>query len=655
MNRSGLLAFVIIVLSACGADDPECRIRPSGEPGIRLLECPTGTVRIVGGEGEGVCTVTSEKEGWRRVTCSDGTTVLIDPEGQVHFPGSGSIRGMATLVGNEGDNEGIVVRAEGTPFQTKTSADGQFVLEDLPAGLYRLVFEYPGRVPEIRENVPVVNGTYTLEEVPVSPSLRLSSEHGARVIPSPSGESLLVVEEKPTGTIVRLVHLETWEIVHLTSNARNPSYRFDGRKVLWTENLTSRSKVRTYDVDSGEREDLPLTGIDAVYFADGRTILVAQREEYKDRLVAWDTVEWRSIDLGPWSPSPISDLPMGRDGSSVVFNVGSELVLWDRENEEHVVLAGAGSGLQDVIFHPAGRKVAVIQRGSQRSLVLADLSRGTTATLEPRLREPLQALPDGSLLWNGEDDWKLWDGRTGETLPLPLPESHGGASIYPLPDGSGFIHFEYPLAYLMMRDEDHPRLLSANAIGQPKIASDGKHVVLEVLEDRPYTRVFRVEDGSSERLEGVGWSLGPDPGWICRVDSENRLVYYDFAKGKEVEIAPAIRDFSFGGNDTLIVRRLSQEFGGPLGIWERSTGEVRWLGSGNDPHLSRNGRYLFYRACPEEPPAQCNTLYRYDRVTEEVDWISNDTSGVRAMYDRFATFQVGEGEARGLYLVLGEP
>lgn len=662
MKRFGILSLVVLLFVSCGSEEPECRIRSSGEPGIRLLECPSGTVRIAG-EGEGVCTVSSEKEGWRRVSCSDGTSVLIDPEGKVHYPGSGSIEGWARLEGGEGDDEGIVVRAEGTPFETRTDAEGRFVLGDLPAGLYRVVLEFPGRVPEIRENVPVVNGSYSLGEIALSASLRLTGDIMAKTIPSPSADSLLVLEPRVTGDVLTLIHLETWERVHLSSNAFEPVYRFDGRKVLWTENLTSRSRLRTYDVDTGEREELPVEGMGAVYFADGRTLLVRQVAEGKNRLLAYDTLTGERFELGSWTPSPLADLPMGPDGGSVVFNAGGQIVLWDRENGERVTLAEAGSTLHDVFFHPSGRQVVIIRRDGNPHLFLFDLARGISTTLETRLVDgPVSCPQDGSLVWRGEAGWKLWGGEGGEVVTLPLPEAEGRRpEILFLPDCSGLLHLDYPLAHLLMRDESTPRLLSAQFVGRPAVTSDAKHILLEVVEDGPpRTRVVRVEDGTSVRLEASEWKLGPDPGWIYRLQANTgALTIFDLEKREGGSIPARLDEAHPGGNDTLLVRAHSTDPNSDrIGIWERSSKKVRWLVRGEEPRLSPNGRYLFFRACPpgvgSGATSACNFLYRYDRLTEEYVRAGESVSW-REMHERYAIVIAADGNEDGLFLVRAAP
>lgn len=652
------LALALALVAACASEEPECRIHPSGEPGVRLLECPSGTARIIGGDAEGACTLTSEKEGWRRVSCSDGTSVLIDPEGKVHYPGSGSIQGLATLLGSEGDDEGIVVRARGTPFEARTDADGQFALLDLPAGLYELVFEYPGRIPEVRENIPVVNGTYTLEGVEISASLHLSTHHGAETIPSPSADSLLVVETTQYATRLTLVHLETWEVVHLSSNAHAPVYRFDGREVLWTENLSSRSRVWTYDVDSGERGELPVRGRGATYLGDGRTILVETESGNVRRLLAHDTVEGETVEIGTWSPSPLDELPTSPDGGAVVFRAGTEIVLWDHENRERVVLADSSSGLQDVYLHPSGRHVAIVRReGAIERLFSADLSRGSGAILEPALLGPPIPHPsDGSLLWEGEEGWKLWDGATGEVVDLPLPVTEGStpkASF--LPDGSGVLHVDFPLVHLMRRDEEAPRLLSAQAIRVPSVTSDARHVIIPVIEDDlPHTRVVRVGDGSSVRLEGEDWALAPGSDWLYRL-AEQALSSYDLETGETQEIFDSVVHAMPGGSDTLLFRPAGDLSEHKIGLWERSSAKLRWFdGNASDARLSPDGRYLFFRGCGPGEEAPCASLYRIDLESEVYERVGVNVHAYADVYDRVMTYWVFE-EPAGLHLVKTTP
>lgn len=647
---------------ACGDDTEACKIRPSDEPGIRILECPSGTVRVIGGTGTGDCVSTEEEDGWRRVTCDDGTSVLIDPQGNVHYPGSGAIEGIAMLEGTEGDHGGIVVRAIGTPFRTETDAEGFYRLGNLPAGLYRLVFDHPGRIPEVRANIPVVNGTHTLETVHLSIALRLSPDRNATTFASPAGDSLLVREVTPLSYRLTLLHLSTWERVHLSSNAVDPSYRFDGRKVLWTENLSSRSRIFLYDVDTGERTELPVLGTRARFFADGRVILVAKEEEAVHELAAYDTVTDETVELGRWQPTSLGALPMGPDGGSVVYHSGNTTVLYDHENREFVLLANTRIPYSQVHFSPSGRRVAFPRPGEAgTSLIAEDLSLRKTRVLEPRLEGPALPAPDGSLIWKGEEGWKRWDGTTDEVVGLPLSRTALNlVEVAFLPNGKGLVHFEFPLASLVLWGESQARLLSSQVLSIPKITSDGRHVIVADNEQfTPHTRIVRVEDGKTVQLEGV-WELGPDPGWLVR-QVGTTLHHYHLDSGDTGEIHRQVESKVFVGNDALVVRGLptSAATGGRLGIWDASDRSLTWLIEGDSPLLSSSGRYLFFRSSFTDLTGieQSDVLVRYDRKAGVYDRISRNvlSPSPADVYERFVLFRVGEGEFEGLYLAKGVP
>lgn len=657
MSRVSIVLLALIVLGACSSEPEECTIRPSGQPGIRILECPGGRAQIAGGSGEASCILTLEKEGWKRVSCSDGTSVLLDPDGNVHYPGSGEIEGTALLAGTEGDHAGIRVRAAGTPFETRTNAEGRFVLGGLPAGLYRVVLEYEGRVPVVRENVPVVNGSYSIGSVELSAALRLSKRRDAEVIPSPSSDSLLIVEATEHGKLLSLLHLETWERISLSSNAHAPSYRFDGRKVLWTENLTSRSRIFVYDVDTAEREMLPVEGMEAVFFADGRAILVRQEVEFVDRLTVYDTLDGTSIPLGPFLHvgSELGKLPMGPDGGSVVYRASSQLFLYDHENRESLAIAGTTTNFEDIHYHPSGRLVAVNRQdaANSRSLLLIDLSRGTTTTLAAQHAGTVLHRPeDGSLLWRENGGWRLWDGETQESMDVPFPDSLT-SEVFFLPDGSGVVQWDLPTVRLWKRGQVTVTVLSHEAMGTPLFTRDGKYLVLRVssggLRD---TLVIRLSDERVEVIEEHGWGLGPGPNLLIRQASDH-LSYYE--PGKEVgTISATIVTHWSGTEDKMIV--LGRPKGGDLvlGIWEGPGRRLEWLTSGTDPSLSRNGRYLFFRACLEgvsQPAGACTShLFRVDLVTGTYDRIAPHTdAGV--LHERFLLYRVLDGsEDEGLYL-----
>lgn len=650
---------------ACGSDTESCKIRPSEEPGIRILECPSGTVRVVGGTGTGNCVATQEDDGWRRITCDDGTSVLIDPQGNVHYPGSGAIQGIAMLEGTDGNHAGIVVRALGTPFETETDAEGFYRLGNLPAGLYRLVFDHPGRIPEVRANIPVVNGTHTLETVHLSIALRLSPDRNATTIGSPSGDSLLIRETLPLSHRLTLLDLTTWERVHLSSNAVDPEYRFDGRKVLWTENLSSRSRIYLYDVDTGEREELPLLGTRARFFADGRVILVAKEEEAVHELAAYDTVTGETVELGRWVPGPsawFDLLPMGPDGGSVVYHSGNTTVLYDHENGEFVLLADMRIPYSMVHYMPSGRKVVFPRPGEAgTSLIAEDLSLRKTLVLEPRLEAPALPAPDGSLVWKAEDGWRRWDETTGEIARLPLPRTAFNlVEVAFLPNGKGLVHFEFPVASLVLWGESQARLLSSQVLSIPKITSDGRHVIVADNEQlTPHTRIVRVEDGKTVQLEGV-WELGPDPGWLVRHIGTS-LHHYHIDSGDTGEIYRHVEGKIFVGNDALVIRGLpgSAATDGKLGIWDASDRSLVWLLEGDGPLLSKNGRYLFFRSNFTDLTGfeRSDVLYRYDRETGVYDRISRNvlSPSLADVLERVILFRVGEGEHEGLYVAKGVP
>jgi len=662
--RRSLLLLALLVCS-CGDDSEPCRIRPSDVPGFQILECPSGAVRLIGGNGAQNCVSTLEEEGWRRITCEDGTSVLIDPEGNVHFPGSGAIQGVVLLEGKDGDHSGTVVRAVGTPFKTETDAEGFFRLPDLPAGLYRLVFEYPGRVPVTVRNIPVVNGTYTLDPVQLSFGLRLSSELNAQVIGSPTGDSLLVHEFESHSHRLSLLRLDDWEFVHLSSNAVEPQYRFDGRQVLWTENLSSRSRVYIYDLDTGERRELPVRGTRACFFPDGRAVLVAQEEEGVHELAIHDLVTGETAELGSWEPSSVfalRELRMGPDGGSVVYHSGMNTVLFDRENGELVVLANTRLPPNRIHFAPSGRKVIFERPGVPwASLVLVDLSRGDTRLLGEEVDGLAMEAPDGSLVWQQPDGWRRWEETTDKVEVLPLSSTPRGlVDVVFLPDGTGLVHWEFPAVTLLRWDEDRPRLLSMTTTAVPRVTADSRHVVMNDVElVDVYTRVVRVEDGKSVRLEG-DWMLGPDPGWMVR-HADNALRYYDLDTGDTGEIHGNVLSWSFLGDDALAFRARPGEpnVGSRLAIWDASTRKTTWLLEGEIPLLSRNGRYAFFRSSrpgsvPESPGS---ILVRYDRETGIYDRAMHDILPLRPddRFERFLLFRVPEGNDAGLYLARAVP
>lgn len=123
------------------------------------------------GVPEGVYTLTAEHPGFETTAVED---VTVSPESIFQVPemtliptsgsgedGTGSISGVA-LLEDDSDHGGITVALEGTSLSTVTSANGDYILEQVPFGAYTLIFTRGGYTNEYAQGVPVDVDTETI-------------------------------------------------------------------------------------------------------------------------------------------------------------------------------------------------------------------------------------------------------------------------------------------------------------------------------------------------------------------------------------------------------------------------------------------------------------------------------------------------------------
>lgn len=652
-SRIALLALVALGLS-CADEPQECTISATGEGGLQLLTCPDGSVLVVGGETSSPCIKVVEENGWGRIVCEDGTQLLVDPDGNLHFPGKGAIMGEARLWGEEKDHGGIEVRVEGVDLSTRTDAAGRYHLAQLPAGIYHLRFQAQGRVPEVRRNIPVIDGTFQMETVELRIGGWVAADPNAGVFPSPSGESALILDTS-AGGLLTLLHLPTWERVVLSYNAVSPSFRPDGREVFWVENLSSRSRVMRHVLETRETVELPSRGIEAHPLGDGRAVVVRSVPELVETLTVTDLLEGDEVELGRWIPRQLAQLPMSA-GGALVFHGLDQTLLYDHANRSKALLADVRVDLSRVTFHPQGRRVTFTHPADGAvELRQYDLGLGEVRTLEAALDSPLGSpvsAASGSLLWRGRSGWRMWDAPRDEVIYLGNDDT---AAF--LPDGSGVVLWAggfrgASTASLYLRDGGERTLLSSQALSLPISSSDAAYLAVPVDEgEGPATRVFD-RKGGSRSLEGHGWSF-PLRSHLVRVDSARNVWVADAASGKVETIFGELGTLGSGADDLLLAEvQVREDTWRHVAIWDTRSGRTHWLGPGTVSGATTDDRYLFFTGCKE---LRCDRLIRFDRANERQQLVDTKVPLLQPS-DRTESFllyrlQAEEEERIGLYLV----
>jgi|CXWL01.1.fsa_nt_gi serine/threonine-protein kinase len=156
---------------------------------------------------------------------------------------------------------------------------------------------------------------------------------------------------------------------------------------------------------------------------------------------------FRRFDLamGDVVPNPISDVVISPDGSTLAMvTVGSDPAIYLRRldgDPEFRKLAGTETAFNPA-FSPDGRWV-VFRRGSDRSLVKISVSGGGAVTLVPGGKSdpyfPQWGTPDEIIYYNLADRSGYRVAASGgEATRMPKVTS---AINFPLPDGSGLLHY----------------------------------------------------------------------------------------------------------------------------------------------------------------------------------------------------------------------
>lgn len=650
----GLALCSLFLVGACGSEERErCTLSAADEHGIRILECPGGKVGIPsGGSSTATCWRKEEEGGWSTIECDDGTLVRLDPDGVPHFPGKGTISGEITLWGMDEGHEGTVVRAIGTPFSTTTDAKGEFRMEGLPPGTYQLRAEARGRIPRIVKNVPVIRGEYSMDPLALRISETVSLDPHAAILPSPSKETLLVHEPSEGGRLT-LIDLASWTKTRLSQNANSPSYRFDGRYVLWVENLTSRSRLMTFEIDKGVETELEPRGIAARYFSDGRAVLIHSVAEGKDGLLVLDLPSGEVVELGPWLPGDggLETLPLAPAGGGVIFvRHTGETVFYNHLDRRQSVLSER-SLTGGIHFSSTGKDLVFRRnRASFKELVHLDLRTDASAVLDEFLQDPTFDFGDGSLLWRKGSVWNLWDAASRKVVEV------GEESLARwLPDGGGILLWNQGFsagstASLHDRETGVRTLLHKGAVGLPVASPDSRFVAIPVGPgEGPRTAVVSLDDKVEQILEGHGWEFLRDGRWLVRlIDGE--LFAADAKTGKQRKVRDGVKKLYPAGEDVVLFRSEADTGMEELWFWEAKKEHLGRIGPAADAAaVSSSGKYFFFFGCRD---LSCTYLHRFDRKESKVEIVDDEVSIPWTLGDRYLSYvSTADSAGRALCLV----
>lgn len=390
-----LLLLPALALAACGdggTRESACSVRDNGD-GTRTIRCGEDEL-LVPGSGDGTtCVKSPSADGGAVVACTDGTTIVLDADGNVVHRGAGGVVGRVTLFGETEDHSGTTVRAVGTEQVATTDEKGDFYLAGLDAGVYDLLVEREGWEPIRHRNTIAVGGILYLEPLLLRRGRQVAGASES-VYVSPAEDTLLVQQ----GRALWLHPVDRLAPVELSPNAvrlddpipgtLTPTYSPDGTAVLFLENLDPASlwgRVRRYEVASGAVETLSERAVEFAPVAGGPALL------------------WRApaeVVVGPVSEADVvlrypdgAELALGRTWvareQAVVEPGGRAVALYGLEETVVVDVASRkiyepGSGTTVVAWSPDGQKVVLAAPElvwGQVTLLLLDLGAGSLTPL----------------------------------------------------------------------------------------------------------------------------------------------------------------------------------------------------------------------------------------------------------------------------------
>ncbi len=283
MRKLALPLLAAALASCAPAPEPaDCTVVDNGD-GTRTLTCPDGTTATFAGGGDTACTLTLELDGTRTIACADGTTIRLDPDGRPIFPAAGTLVGTARAVGRDA-RDGIRVRAEGPiSVEAVTGEDGAYTLE-VPAGIYRLVFELEGWATETLPNQPAVGGPWEVAPVVLRRGATIGPP-GSFPTLSPARDALLLAEPDGGHSIVR----PGSEPVRLTSRGFHTQFTPATSAVLVFQESEFATRVVWHDPDGADQGVVSSVAGSVSALPSGDAVLVGEfPPDGGQRLVLWE-------------------------------------------------------------------------------------------------------------------------------------------------------------------------------------------------------------------------------------------------------------------------------------------------------------------------------------------------------------------------------
>ena len=458
--RAALLLLLAAALVACGETTREsaCSLFDNGD-GTRTLRCGEDTL-ILPGTGDGTtCVKSPAADGGAVIACTDGTTIVLDADGNVIHRGAGAVIGRVTLFG-EKDHTGTTVRAVGTERSAITDEKGDFYLAGLDAGVYDLLFERPGWEPVRHRNTIAVGGILYLEPVLLRRGRYLVPTTGTLEV-SPTEDTLLVQD----GRGLWLHPVDRLDPVELSPHAplgadglgAAAKYHPEGTAVVFLENfdpVARWARLRRHDIAARESVTLAERALRAVPLAGGRTLIWLAPADATTGPVATAEVLVRYPDgaelvLGTSeTPGAIDSAAPGATAIAVGTEAGLILVDLDAR-QQFPVAPGATNNV--AAWSADGRQAVVASTAPGATgwhLFHVDLRTGTTVALADgalfRLGATIptvQFSPDGTRVlylgdldlggsspdsagaWNWKGQLRVVDTRTFEETPAADPST----------------------------------------------------------------------------------------------------------------------------------------------------------------------------------------------------------------------------------------
>ncbi|HEY0839199.1 MAG TPA: hypothetical protein VGD74_03335 [Vulgatibacter sp.] len=652
IRRLFCLSALLCALGAvtgCGPDEVEpCGIRDNGD-GTSTLRCGGETYVIPGGSTASDCTLVRGEDGAGTITCADGTFVRIGDDGRPVFPGTGRISGRATLFGLS-DHEGITVRAPGTGFSTTTDVSGAFVFRDLPTGIYSLVFERRGRVPQRIDNIPVLPGEIKLDQVTlmlgqqISPLPLSSLEIGE----SPRHDAFFVhVTEVAESGRLTIWELESLQGTVLSATASQPSFASDGRHLVFLEDRSSDGKVILWDVDGREAVQLADGARACTFTPDGRMVAIAG-----DDLRLVDIASRETFTLP--AAEPEAKVWYAPDGRSVVYlSKEDELVSWSADDRRGTKIRAPSSPL-DVRFTPDGRDAVIVDSAPVGSIVLrwdVDTSTSTEWATSEGPVEFLLLPTDRYVAFTATDvslrNVYFW--ARGEERPRVLTDRDLVASV--LDDGA-VLWMSWAVSPSLSLYEvatGNTRVLATN-VGWAVPSPDGQSVLVgsNAGGERSVIRLVGRKEFDVTEFSEFGWST--NGAWLQMSTGDFDLMLMRASTGRKVQVGAPVRPLSFTDSGTgLFFQTWDPEEPAEtvrMVLWDLEAERANVLGPfRSPPQASRSGRTVFIaESRPEGTP-----LWQIDPRRGDIVPIDMDAS-MPTLFERFLIYEPPE---KGTWMVTG--